>query len=163
MNVLAGRVTNEVWVAPGNVMVLVTGGTTKVLVIVENTVSAGSCMVVTRVEPGTVEVRMVVEGGSTMVESDVEMEVDTLTTVEVCTSVLVTTEISTRVTSRVCTEVGPSMVCMEVGPGTVSTEETVWVNESTCVDVLTTEIVIGTTLITVVGSPDTVVVKVVEI
>jgi hypothetical protein len=113
------------------------------------------------VGPGTVEVRTVVEGGSTMVERVVETEVDTLTTVEVCTSVLVTTEISTRVISSVCTEVGPSMVCTEVGPGTVSIEETVRVKESTCVDVLTTEIVVGTILVIVVGSPDTVVVTVV--
>lgn len=47
MTVLAGSVTTEVWIAPDSVMVLVIGGTIVVLVIVENTVSGGSCIVVT--------------------------------------------------------------------------------------------------------------------
>lgn len=42
-----------------------------------------------------------VEGGSTMVDRDVEMDVETLTTVVVSNRVLVTMEISTRVTSCV--------------------------------------------------------------
>jgi hypothetical protein len=49
-----------------------------------------------------------------------------------------------------------------VGPGTVSIDDTVWVKESTCVDVLVTKIVVGTILVMVVGSPETVVVIVVE-
>jgi hypothetical protein len=76
-----------------------------------------------------------VEGGSTIVESEVDTDVETLVTVR--SSVLVTTEISTRVT------VGPSTVWTEVGPGIV--DKTVCVKDSTCVEVLTTEIVVGTT------------------
>lgn len=86
------------------------------------------------VRPGIVEVMTLVDGGSTIVDREVEIDVDTLMTVR--SNVLVTTEISTRVISTVVgsvwtevgpgtvsTEVGPGTVCTEVGPGTVSTTE----------------------------------------
>ena len=56
----------------------------------------------TCVGPGKVVVMKLVEGGSTIVESEVDTDVEMLVTVR--SSVLVTTEISTRVT------VGPSTV-----------------------------------------------------
>lgn len=102
-----------------------------------------------------VDVMTLVDGGSTMVDRDVEIDVETLVTV--CSNVLVTTEISIRVISivvgRVCTEVGPGTVC--VGPRTVST------TEITCVVVLTTEIVVGMSSVIVISSPDIEVVNVV--
>ena len=65
------------------------------------------------VEPGKVVVMTLVEGGSTIVDREVDTDIEVLVTVR--SSVLVTTEISTRVT------VGPSTVWIEVGPGTVDT------------------------------------------
>lgn len=59
-------------------------------------------MVTICVGPGTVVVVVTVDGGSTMVVREVEMEVETVVTV--LSIVLVTTEMSTRVT------VGPSTV-----------------------------------------------------
>lgn len=77
------------------------------------------------VGPGIVEVMTLVDGGSTIVDREVEIDVDTLVTVR--SNVLVTTEISTRVISTVVgsvwTEVRPRTVCTEVGPGTVSTTD----------------------------------------
>lgn len=123
--VRSGSVSVDVKVVPGavSVIVVVIGGMTSVLVTVDRTVLAGSVSVVICVGPGTVDVMTLVDGGSTVVMREVDIEVETLVTV--CSSVLVTIEISTRVIStvvgRVCTEVGPGTVC--VGPGTVSTTE----------------------------------------
>lgn len=72
----------------------------------------------TCVGPGSVEVMTLVDGGMTMVEKEVEIDVEVIVTVR--SDVLVTTDISTRVIvgpSRVC--VGPGTVCTEVGPSTV--------------------------------------------
>lgn len=136
-------------------IVVVIGGITRVLVMVDKTVLAGRVNVVICVGPGIVDVMTLVDGGSTIVDRDVETDVETLVTV--CSRVLVTTDISTRVIStvvgRVCTEVGPGTVC--VGPGTVSTTEITWVM------VLTTETVVGLSSVIVITSPDIEVVNVV--
>jgi hypothetical protein len=157
VTVLSEIVTVDVKVVSGAVFVIVVviGGITKVLMMVDKTVLAGSVSVLICVGPGIIDVMTLIEGGSTIVDKDVEIEVETLVTV--CSSVLVTTEISTRVISTVvggvCTEVGPGTVC--VGPGTVSTTEMIWVV------VLTTEIVVGLSSVIVIISPDTEVVNVV--
>jgi hypothetical protein len=157
VTVLSGRVIVDVRVVPGavSVILVVSGGITKVLVMVDRTVLAGSVSVVICVGPGIVDVMILVEDGSTIVDREVEIDVETLVTV--CCRVLVTTEISTRVISTVvgtvCAKVGPGTVC--VGPGTVSTTEMTWVV------VLTTEIVVGLRSVTVITSPDIEVVNVV--
>lgn len=80
VTVRSGSVIVDVKLVPGtvSVIVVVIGGITRVLVMVDKTVLAGRVSVVICVEPGIVDVITLVDGGSTIVDKEVEMDVETL-------------------------------------------------------------------------------------